>query len=878
MATDLLPTALDDLQRSEIVRPHTTAGAAVVNVLKPLASLKLTVTLFALAIFLIFAGTLAQARHDIWWVLHNYFRSFFVWIEFQTFFPPAWYADSPWLVNMPGSFPFPGGFTIGVAMAVNLLAAHGLRFKIQSAGSRLLGGLAIIVVGCAMTWLVIVAGPDKDGSQATSPIDWITLWKLFLVGIACASVAIAGALFRLDSKHNLERGVLAGVGVALLILLGFLLFHVDPQFLNPSAMRILWQLLKAEAAAAVLLVGCIMVFRKRAGIVLLHAGVGLMMANELVVHFLHKEEQMSIEQGSTAIYASDIRTTELAVIDRKSDPEKDIVTVIPEWLLRKSLETGKPVVDSRLPFDVRAIKIYENSAQAPNLPDTKNLADAGDGKNWPVAEARPLTGADAGEEINHPSIYIQLIDNTTGKPLGTYLTTTVDTLTLPESVGGLGLMTTGQQVQISGKQYEISLRYQRDYKPYTMRLNEVRGDNYLGTNTPRNYSSDLQLTDPTHDVDRRVLIRMNEPLRYGGETFYQSEFHPAAPMLGRPVPGTTLQVVTNFGWMIPYIACMIVATGLLWQFGQTLLRFLRRRDSAILALPWEEGLDQGAWAKISTRGFAPGATAGLSSSEHARLALADSANSSRSSLLVRFLPFVPTALAAALLTYAAMPPSHGAREMDVYTCGKLPLVSGGRVEPIDTLARNTLRLLSNKESYLEFSGVALEQKDGALTVTQIAAGSPAEQVGIKIKDRIARINGNPVDKMTLTEAAEKIDDPDGSKIELSIERGQAPPQNIVIKRQYQPAMKWLLEAIARPDEADQQHVFRIENLDVLNMLGLPRREYYRYSWDEIDRKPDRLKDAAKQLADRNSTTYSVFDKKLSELLARVSLYDVVRGA
>ena len=229
-----------------------------------------------------------------------------------------------------------------------------------------------------------------------------------------------------------------------------------------------------------------------------------------------------------------------------------------------------------------------------------------------------------------------------------------------------------------------------------------------------------------------------------------------------------------------------------------------------------------------------------------------------------------------------MPPSYGAREMDLYACGKLPLVSGGRVEPIDTLARNTLRLLSNKESYLEFSGLTLEQKDGALTVTNIAAGSPAEQAGIKVKDRIAQINGNPVDKMTLTGAVtgavEKIDDPDGGKIELSIERGQAPPQTIVIKRQYQPAMRWLLEAIARPDEADQQRVFRIENLDVLNMLGLPRREYYRYSWDEIDLKPDRLKDAAAQLGDRNPATYSVIDKKLSELLARVSLYDVVRGA
>ncbi len=84
----------------------------------------------------------------------------------------------------------------------------------------------------------------------------------------------------------------------LLALLAFLLFKIDINSINPdsmrSAVRILWQVIEAGAAALVLLAGCILVFRKRAGIVLLHAGIGLIMANELVVHFLHKEAQMTI--------------------------------------------------------------------------------------------------------------------------------------------------------------------------------------------------------------------------------------------------------------------------------------------------------------------------------------------------------------------------------------------------------------------------------------------------------------------------------------------------------------------------------------------------------------------------------------------------------
>ena len=130
-------------------------------VLLPLASLKLTVALFCLAIFLILAGTLAQASHDIWWVLYNYFRTPLAWIELKNFFPPAWFSQYPTLLDLPGSFPFPGGFTIGGLMALNLLAAHGLRFKVQARGKRLWTGLAVIAIGC----LVTVAGDRRRPRQ-----------------------------------------------------------------------------------------------------------------------------------------------------------------------------------------------------------------------------------------------------------------------------------------------------------------------------------------------------------------------------------------------------------------------------------------------------------------------------------------------------------------------------------------------------------------------------------------------------------------------------------------------------------------------------------------------------------------------------------------
>jgi len=37
-----------------------------------------------------------------------------------------------------------------------------------------------------------------------------------------------------------------------------------------------------------------------------------------------------------------------------------------------------------------------------------------------------------------------------------------------------------------------------------------------------------------------------------------------------------LQVVRNPGYLLPYIACIVVSLGLCLHFGQTLRRFIRR--------------------------------------------------------------------------------------------------------------------------------------------------------------------------------------------------------------------------------------------------------------------------------------------------------------
>jgi ABC-type transport system involved in cytochrome c biogenesis permease subunit len=684
MATNTLPEVMDfasDEPKSSAV------GQTLRSLLAPLASLKITVVSFALAIFLILAGTLAQIDHDIWQVMGEYFRTPLAWIPFQIFVPRS--------IHLSGGFWFPGGFTIGSVMLVNLLAAHALRFKLQARGSRMLGGLALVTVGVLMTWLVVVSGSNKEGIEGQPLLSYSTLWQLCKWGVIAAWLANMGVLV-----SSLSPGATASPakrwltmrGAVVLGLLSGLLFYLgDDAELSGPSMRILWQLMKGGFAGLVLLAGCVMLFRKRAGVVLLHFGIGMMMINELWVYMLHSEAQMQIREGETVNYVQDIRSLELAVVD-SSNPKHDEVVVIPravllnerEMYLRDSLahlgkfgdwlasvflrEPSGVIRDSQLPFDIEVVKFLQSSTPRQVNKDEENLADAGQGLSFVVDEAQPSTGTDMSSGVDMSAAYAKFIDKQSGKSLGTHL------LSLYPMFGN-------ERVTVDGKSYNVALRFKRKYMPYAVHLIDVRFDKYIGTSTAKNYSSDVRLIDPSRHEDRTVKIWMNNPLRYAGETFYQSNYN-VDPMSRKEMTG--LQVVTNTGWMIPYVGCMIVATGLLAHFGVVLVRFLQRQNESAAAVDrgvskrqrrLQEPADRRPLGRWSAVVFAAVSAAWLLTSPGSDLSLG------------RF-----------------WTTSNASDKMQLADFGRLPVVYEGRMKPFDTLARNSLQILSNRDYFIDLDG------------------------------------------------------------------------------------------------------------------------------------------------------------------------------
>jgi ResB-like family protein len=140
-------------------RPH--AVNPMWRVLRVLASLQLTVALFAMSMLLVFFGTLAQVDKGIWTVVDEYFRSWSVWVPFQLIATFGWkFFEFPGpSTQWGGSFPLPGGWLLGAVMLVNLLAAHLTRFKLSWRRSGIIlihVGVIMLMVGELVTGLYAV--------------------------------------------------------------------------------------------------------------------------------------------------------------------------------------------------------------------------------------------------------------------------------------------------------------------------------------------------------------------------------------------------------------------------------------------------------------------------------------------------------------------------------------------------------------------------------------------------------------------------------------------------------------------------------------------------------------------------------------------------
>jgi hypothetical protein len=169
------------------------------------------------------------------------------------------------------------------------------------------------------------------------------------------------------------------------------------------------------------------------------------------------------------------------------------------------------------------------------------------------------------------------------------------------------------------------------------------------------------------------------------------------------------------------------------------------------------------------------------------------------SAIDRYFPWIVVGGAALVLVSLMFPAAETANEMQLSAFGKIPVMDEGRRKPLDSLARNSLMIISSRETFKDENG------------------------------------------------------------------------------QTQPAILWLLEVmtsrLSPNSKAEKYKVFRIENDQVLDLLGLEKRPgNYRYAIEEFADKLSRVEEEATRAEARDKSQHTAFDVKIMELARHLQLY------
>jgi ABC-type transport system involved in cytochrome c biogenesis permease subunit len=238
-----------------------------------------------------------------------------------------------------------------------------------------------------------------------------------------------------------------------------------------------------------------------------------------------------------------------------------------------------------------------------------------------------------------------------------------------------GLQAFPWAVSVENRTFEVLLRHRSWSLPFSIRLDRFVHETHPGTRIDSRFSS--YVTKVENGVERDVHITMNEPLRHGGYTFYQSGWGPRdAPPGARHF--STFAVVRNPADRVPIFACLVIAAGLVIHFGRKLFRHVRS----------------------SAAGRAPARAGAAAGRRPSRVPAA-----------------VTGALAVAVLGASAIPAVASTRSRSgawtpatLESAAALPLQDGGRIKPLDSHAAFTLLRLNHKRSCSDAEG----NKVGAL--------------------------------------------------------------------------------------------------------------------------------------------------------------------
>jgi hypothetical protein len=492
-------------------------------------SLRLTVVLLVLCTVLVFLGTIAQVHEGLWQAQERWFKSFLVFRR----------ADDAWWVPPV----FLGGYTLGFGLLINLIAAHLKRFQLswKKVGIHITHfGVILLLAGQLITdlfsresFMSFAEGETRSFSEAHREVELVVnttppgdSGKDRVIAFTQAALAKRQPLLNAELPFEIRINEYGENGEVL-----------THDGIREAGTRLTTALATLETNYS--------------------------SADGIVAQAVKGAES----QGRLVIWQEVLKTY--------GENDKDIVAAAKRVAADPKRE-GPFREDLKRRFRAQMLEAFQK------MPRMQSANEQGRGMSYVARETvagRPLkldaleTSANQGaglkmllvpkpavrgmDEQNMPYAKVELFHK--GTSLGSWL---------------LSGWLNPQEFTVDGRVYRFAIRNERYFQPFSLSLVKTTHEVYTGTEIPKNFQSRVRLENPETQEKREIDISMNNPLRYGGLTFYQSQMGRTEMTGGK---GTSvLQVVRNPGWLTPYLGCVLVSVGMLWQFLYHLVGFLSK--------------------------------------------------------------------------------------------------------------------------------------------------------------------------------------------------------------------------------------------------------------------------------------------------------------
>ena len=283
--------------------------------------------------------------------------------------------------------------------------------------------------------------------------------------------------------------------------------------------------------------------KKHMGSFVTHIGIILLLIGGFITALFSKEGYVLIPEGTKSNIISDYHDVELAIINESSG---ETVSISQDLLKQKNtiakqpfsyekndqLSIKKKTQSPEKPFPPLQIKEFMKNTEIVKRKNPQTDPFKGFARIFELRKKKP-------EKVNENNIAGLVFYISKEEKREIYFI--------------YERMPIKQKVKWKDETYIVELRPIRTYLPFFIHLIDFEKTYYPGTDKPRSYQSFVEITDAS--IKQKRTIKMNQPLRYKGYTFYQSSF-----IEDKTSESTVLAAVKNKGRAFPYL---IICFGLL---------------------------------------------------------------------------------------------------------------------------------------------------------------------------------------------------------------------------------------------------------------------------------------------------------------------------